>query len=67
MPFKATVNSLFNGVWCYLVIAFFWMKNWRLLCPERDILKDNLDNTDLYDVLILSSNCAVYAKDFQYI
>ena len=29
MPFKITVNWLFNDIWCYLVIGCFDWKNWR--------------------------------------
>ena len=27
MPFKTTVNMIFNDMWCYLVIAFF---DWKI-------------------------------------
>ena len=29
MPFKATVNWLFNDIWCYLVIGCFDWKNFQ--------------------------------------
>ena len=41
MPFKTTVNWLFNDMWCYLVIAFF---DWKIGIFQQTVVSKVLFN-----------------------
>ena len=39
MPFKTTVNWLFNDIWCYLVIGYF---DWKIGVSQQTVVRSLL-------------------------
>ena len=59
MPFKTTVNWLFTGIWCYLVIGCF---DWKIVVFQQTVVRVYYILNWLYFIVWFPLLCELLTK-----